>query len=313
MRTTIYKYAVAALCATATFLPSAADCNISLGVANVKQSEEVPEATENYLNTRLQTLLSNYDIATDPGLSQFFIAGKFSHILEDVVAGPPMQTAIHTTLTLYIGDASSENVYASLPLELRGVGTSTQRAYINALRGLNAQNSKITSFIRKGKDKIVNYYDQNYPAILAKAERAAAAHNYDEALWHLSVIPECCTGYHQVLAMTNKYFQNYIDQDGLEILNRATAIWAAQPDQFGAEEALKWLQQIDPESKAYPAAQKLVAEMKASVKSDRDFELRQKYNDAISLEKARIDGARQVGVAFGNGQKQTTTNLMWLK
>ena len=46
---------------------------------------------------------------------------------------------------------------------------------------------------------------------------------------------------------------------------------------------------------------------------DIDLEMRDKYHDQIQLEKDRISAARAVGVAFGNGQKPTTTNVMWLK
>ena len=53
--------------------------------------------------------------------------------------------------------------------------------------------------------------------------------------------------------------------------------------------------------------------MKKQVKSDRDFEYRQKYNDQIDLERRRIEAARAVGVAWGNGQKPTTTNIAWIR
>jgi hypothetical protein len=41
--------------------------------------------------------------------------------------------------------------------------------------------------------------------------------------------------------------------------------------------------------------------------------MRQKYNDEIKLESDRIAAAKAIGVAYGNGQQSTTTNLMWLK
>ena len=62
-----------------------------------------------------------------------------------------------------------------------------------------------------------------------------------------------------------------------------------------------------------PMAGKLMKEVKSQVRSDIDFEMREKYHDQIKLEKDRIAAARAVGVAFGNGQKPTTTNLMWLR
>ena len=38
-----------------------------------------------------------------------------------------------------------------------------------------------------------------------------------------------------------------------------------------------------------------------------------KYKDEIELRRALIEAARAVGVAYGNGQQPTTTNLMWLR
>lgn len=290
-----------------------AECEINLAVMEAPQTDEVPEATLSYLSTRLTQIATAEGVTTDPGMGQFFLAGKFSHVLEDVVPGPPAQTALHTMLTLYIGDVNSQTVYATTVLDLRGVGNSSQRAFINALRGLSARNSAVSGFIRKGKQKVADYYDAHYPQIFERAKRAAAMHNYDEALWNLASIPECCRGYGQAMELVDRYFQQYINQEGTRLLAAADAAWSAHPDSDGAEKALSYLLAIDPESSAYPQAQRLADEIKKSVKSDRDFELRTKYNDAVDLERRRIQAAKEVGVAFGNGQKQKTTNLMWLK
>lgn len=290
-----------------------ADCLVNLAVVEAPQQEDVPQASINYLNSRLQQIsLSGDGVIADPELGQFFITGKFSHILEDVTPGPPAQTVLHTSLTLYIGDLSSQTVYASTSLELRGIGTSSQRAFINALRSLNINNKNVASFIAKGKEKVIDYYNKNYPQILAQAKKSAAQHNYDEALWRVSMIPECCVGYDEALLALNSYFQAYIDQNGLAMLNAASAAWASQPDAEGAKKALSFLLTIDPESSAYPQAQILLQEIKLSVKSDRDFELRTKYYDSIDLERRRIQAAKEVGVAFGKGQQPKTTNLSWL-
>ena len=73
------------------------------------------------------------------------------------------------------------------------------------------------------------------------------------------------------------------------------------------------LAKIDPDASCYADANKLMKEIKEQTRSDIDFEMRQKYNDEVKLEHERIETARAVGVAYGNGQKPTTTNLMWLK
>lgn len=291
----------------------AQQCNINLAVLPVTQGEDVPDGSADYLLTRLTSAVAQDGISADPNLGQFFITGKFNHVRQDITPGPPSQIVLHTYLTLYIGDLTSQSVYATTSLELRGVGTSEQRAFINALRSVNTGNKAFRAFIDNGRNKVIDYYNKNYRQILEKASRAAEKHDYAQALWHLVSIPECCVGYEQAMAMERRYFQSFIDQEGIALYNLAMAAWSAQPDQTGASEAFAYLVQIDPESSAYPMAQKLVAEMKASVKSDRDFELREKYHDAIALERARIDAIRQIGVAYGNGQKPTTTNLMWLR
>ena len=286
---------------------------IDLSIITAEQTEDVPDATIDFMNTRLTQIATADGITRDPLLSQFFLAGKFNHIVEDIVPGPPRQTALHTQLTLYIGDLSSHTTYASVTLELRGVGTSDQRAFINAMQTVNAKNPQIKDFLTKGRKKVLDYYNTHYRQILAQAERAASQHKYDEALWRLVSVPECCTGYSTVKTYIDRYYKKYIDQEGVRLLNAAKAAWGVHPDQTGAADAYSYLMQIDPESASYPAATALANEMRQSIKSDRDFELRKKYQDQIDLEKSRIEGARAVGVAFGNGQQPVTTNITWLR
>lgn len=58
-------------------------------------------------------------------------------------------------------------------------------------------------------------------------------------------------------------------------------------------------------------ASKYIA-LKQKVTSDWDFENREKYKDEAGLKKQRIEAARAIGVAFGNGQQPVTTNITWL-
>ena len=57
----------------------------------------------------------------------------------------------------------------------------------------------------------------------------------------------------------------------------------------------------------------LYKEVKAKVKDDWDFQMRQKYNDQIEIRKQIIEAARAVGTAYGKGQQPKTTNILWMK
>ena len=80
-----------------------------------------------------------------------------------------------------------------------------------------------------------------------------------------------------------------------------------------AYEVCSLLAQIDPDAACYADAAKLMTEVKRQVRSDIDFEMRQKYNDQVKIERERIAAIRAIGVAYGKGQQPTTTNLMFLR
>ena len=309
MKTKILSLLFAAMSTMAV----AQNCEIQLMVSPVQQGDEVTDGFNNMLMTRLTNVITQKGVAADPYFNQFFITGKFTHFYKETLPGPPMQTAMHSTLTLYIGDAINQQVYATESFEVRGVGNSLERALLNAMTQINGKNQKIEALIDKGKKKILDYYNNNYETLLKKAQAAAAVNEYGEALYYIASIPECCEGYAQAYAMLNQVFTEKLTREGKQLLQLAQAVYFADRSANGAAKALQYLAMIDPSSPVQGEAMKLAQEMKEQTKSDYDFETRQKYRDAVSLEKDRIAAARAVGVAWGNGQKAQTTNLMFVR
>jgi hypothetical protein len=289
-----------------------ANCNIHLMVAPVEQGTEIPDEVNEMLMTRLTTAITATGVTASPNFDRFFITGKISHLYKEVVAGPPMSNVMHSTLTLYIGDYISQKVYATSVYELRGVGTSETRAFVNAFRQLNGKNQQLQNFVEQGSEKIIDYYNREYPIILKQAKNAASLKNYEEALSLATSIPECCQGWPEAEKMIISTYNKYIDYVGRILISQARAAWAASPDDTGAYEAYSYLTQIDPDAACYKDAMALHNEMKKVVKENWDFENKTKYKNEIDLERRKIEAARAVGVAFGKGQKETTTNLMWL-
>lgn len=289
------------------------ECNIHMMVTPISQGEEVPDGVNDMLMTRLISAIAKTDVTADEYYGRFFITGKFNHIYKSVVAGPPSQSVLHTMLTLYVGDIVSKQTFSTATFELRGVGTSEHRAYLNSLSSINSRNKEFEKFIREGEKKIISYYNENYRTILEQANRAASLRNYEEALYHACSIPECCVGYAEAENVVLSIFQKYIDFNGLKLLNSARAAWGTSPDERGAEEAYAYLIQIDPSSKCYSDAQSLGREISSKIHRNWDFENIQKYEDEVDIRKREIEAARAVGVAYGQGQQPQTTNLMWLK
>ena len=291
----------------------AEDCALRIMAVPVQQGEKVSGEISQMLMTQLESALTSTGVMVIGEYRQFFITGKFTNLFKDVTSTVPPKTTVHTLLTLSIGDFASQTVYASKTFELRGVGESDTRAFMRALRKLNRSNKALAEFVAEGKAKIINYFDSNYGSIINQANRAVSQRHFEEALYYLTSIPECCKGYAEAIQVTDQVFKQYIDYTGKKLLAEARSAWAASPDVTGAEKAFESLKQIDFESSAYPDAEALAMEISRITQRNWDFENRDKYNDEVDIQRRTIEAARAVGIAYGNGQQPTTTNVMWMR
>ncbi len=291
----------------------AQDCDIHLMAIEANPDGEMPEAAGEYLFNRLCTAVTGDGISATGQYAQFFIAAKALPLYEQAVTGAPVKTALTLSLNLYIGDYWGEKVFDRMSLEIRGVGESRERAYLNAFRSLNKNNQQVANFLEKGKQRIIAYYDAEYNNIIREAQRESALRNYERALFLLGAVPVCCNGYDAVADELVKTYHEYIDYNCDRLLMQARNAWAVHPDQRGAAEAARILNQLEPDAACYGDAMDLYREIKDKMKDDWNFEMREKYKDSIKLRKQTIEAARAVGVAFGEGQQPQTTNLMWMR
>lgn len=295
------------------FASKAQECDLDLMALVVPQAEELPQEVQQQLLNKLCASIVGQGVYATENYTQFFVAAKVNTLYKEVLPGPPAKTAMTLSLTLSVGDFLGQKTFNSAVLELKGVGTGEVRAYVNALRGLNAKNPKIQQLIADSKGKILDYYDRNYSKILAKAERCVGLKQYEEALFYVSSVPECCAGYAEASKATIRIYKQYMDYACQTLLAKARNAWAVSPDADGAEEVAFYLNMIDPDAACYDEVTALYKEVKEKVKDDWNFEVRKKYEDKVAIAKQTIEAAKAVGVAFGNGQKPTTTHLMWLK
>lgn len=287
-----------------------ADCDMQIQVVSPDQ-EDIPASTANMITNRLIRALTRDGVTADENYGQLYLSAKFAHVYTDDVPGPPAQKVVHTEMTLFVADIFGNKIFDSETFDLRGVGTSEQRAFINALTPLNARNKALESFVKRAKRKTITYFDNNYQQLLAQANRAASMRDYEQALYYATLIPACSQGYAAAEAATTRIYQQYIDHQGTLLLNQAEAEFAAMPNGEGARRAYAYLAMIDPQSSAYPASRTLAAEIKKSSKEEYQFEVHQKYEDAQDLKVKQVEAAKAIGVAYGQGQKAQTTNILW--
>lgn len=302
-----------ALCSFITYNAQAQqNCEIPLMIMKTNQSEPIPDGALDFLNNKLRQVATTAGLAAGPEFTQFCIVPKISILNKEILAGPPSKFVYDMEMTLYIADAWGEKVFTSTNVSIKGVGNNETKAYIAGIKNLNPRSRDIQEFVNEGKDKILDYYNTHYPNIIKKAQNLAGMKKYDEALFYLGSIPECSKGFDAASRAAFVVYQQYVDQLCVENLSRAKMAWVSEQNAYGAEQAGEYLQYIYPDAKCYGDAMALYREIKNKVHEDWKFTMKI-YNDAVSLEKQRINAWRDVGVAYGRGQKNKTTNVYWIR
>lgn len=305
------KKIFAAALLTTSCLAYAEECELYIQVIPSQEGDsDAPASIGKMLVNRLQNALTKDGVVADSEYGQMYLNGKFTDVYKQEVPGPPAQVGVHSTLTLQLADLGG-TIFATETFDLRGVGTSEQRAYINALQSISPRSRQFEDFISKARRKTIDYFDRNYQSILAKADRAASMRDYSQALYYSTLIPECSVGYSAAEAATSRYYKQYIDHTGEMLLKQARAAFAISPNAEGAAEAYALLNQIDPASSASGAATSFAEEVKRQTKKEYDFEVHEKYKDELDIKRRRIEAAKQIGVAYGRGQAARTTNIFW--
>ncbi len=307
------KSVLLAICLIISAIAYAQDCVMPISIQLDEEFSNVPSAASTILYQSLNRVATENGLTTDSPTTPFVLTAHCDVLEKSNLPGPPIQTVYNLGITFYIADTYTKKKFGTAYIALDGVGSGEVKSYINAFRHISANNTEIISLINRGKKNMMNYYDTQYQNIIKEAKRLASLQNYEEALTMVLSIPLCSKGGEEASKYGLQLYTKYLNRMNLFLLNRAKALWAAGQDQQTAYDVCAMLAQIDPDAACYGEASKLMKEVKSQVRSDIDFEMREKYHDQIQLEKDRIAAARAVGVAFGNGQKPTTTNLMWLR
>lgn len=274
--------------------------------------EPFPHNAQVQMANKLTQLLTKQGIASLSENSQFLLTVFAVPQSKEVLGTAPAQYVEVMEMTFYIADAMNQTVYSSTSQVVRGVGSTDTKAYMDAIKKINISSKDMATFVQTGKEKIIAYYDHEADRILAQAKTQIGMKQYDAAMYTAMSIPAQCKRYADAQAILLDAYQAYVDQVCVENLAAAKAAWAAEQNSTGAAEAGKYLSEIYPDAKCYGDADELYKEIKGKVLDDWKFEMK-KYNDQVALESQRINAAREIGVAYGNHQQPTSTNIGFLR
>ena len=276
----------------------AQDCDIPLRtLVNQSDSEYTSENVADYISNKLRSLVSNSGNMSALENSQFALVFDYNIFDKQIVDGMPTKIIYEISTNYHIIDLKSNNIFASYSQNIKGIGNNEQKALLNTFQKINPNNPQLKTFIQNGKNKIVDFYNKNYKNIIKEAQALASTRQYDNAIYNLMMIPQCCIGYEEALSVMLDVFQQFVDQHCNENLAQARAAWISAPNREGAISASIFLSEIYPEAACYEEAMALANEIKKKMGDEWKFTMKQ-WDDNVSLERQRIDAMREIGIAY---------------
>lgn len=257
-----------------------------------EQAEALPSQAKGLLETKLSQIATNYGMGGSAINPRFVLMANTAVIIKDIIPGPPQLLSYNIEVTLYIADAMELKKFANKTIEVKGVGTNENKAYIDAIKNINVKNKEIAGFIEEGKSKIIDLYNTQCDFIIRDALSLSKKGEYDAAMLKLAVVPDVCEQCYVKCMDTMQYiFQQKIDKECLLIMRDAKTTWAAQQNAEGAEKVASIINSISPFSTCEPDAGNLMKEVQGKLAADEkakwEFQI-QKHNDAVKLKEEAL-------------------------
>ena len=235
---------------------------ISLGVFIPKSVEEIPDAATDFLRNKLQQLITKNGVVDDELDAKFFLQAKINVSEKNIIAGPPMIQQYNLDISFFISAGKNNREFSYYVINVIGVGVNENKAYLDAFKKIDIDDTKMKEFLVKGKLKIIDYYNSNCTNIIKTAQASALAMNYGAGIEQLLAVPSVCKPcFDSCLTAAEPMFKYYIDQQcGIKLMEARSA-WNANQNQEGAVNAGKNLAEIDPSANCFDNALELNKEI----------------------------------------------------
>lgn len=300
---------------------------ITVAPAHMVCDYQIPEKLDNQMKSKLQRSLTAYGIASEVGMSSFAMVPEVVINDEHTTTTVPVYCNIDFDLVISLKDIFTGKIFASFTKNGKGKGTNKSNAIATGVSAIPLNTPEFKEFCESAKSKVIFYYEQQMPSLIASSKAAANGRNFEQAIGILSEIPEECKGYDtKVAPLMGDFYKTQINLEGESILAEAKAAWAQSPDESGAEKVASILSKMPASCTSSAGASALVQEVKKRVTAleAREFAFEKQQADrAYALEKqsranshsermASISAARAIGVAWAKNQpKRITKVYLW--
>jgi len=219
------------------------------------------ESGRRILESRLNGAISKVAYGgSGMGNPKFIVGPTVSLLSENVTATAPPKFVNTYEVTLLAVDVDQEMVLSSYAFEVKGIGDSPSKSFINAFREYKFEDEAFFTFLQDAETKAYAYYEANCAAILDEAEAEAARREYDAAYALVSTIPrEASACFESVNDAKERFFAATLAENCNELLSKMEAELGKMNDPsvagFNAE-AMSYFALIDRSAPCFEDAQR---------------------------------------------------------
>lgn len=284
---------------------------IALAAIVPDQAEGIPQSARQLLANKMEQVAVQNGLGAAASNPRFCIVPVVNVLSKEITpTAPPMQ-ALNLDVTFYIVDAASQTIFSQTNIQVKGVGQTEDKAYIQALKNLNVKAGQFKGFVEKGKEKILEYYNSQCDVVLKGAQALAGQKKYEESLFTLLSVPDVCREcFDKSMDLSVDIYKQYANYKCTEYMSGAKAAWA----NMNADKAAEFLGKITPDMECYEQAVKLADEITQKQLADGanvwQFKMKQ-YDDSVEKEKLMIQAGKEVAISWAYWGQGKYFNWDW--
>lgn len=284
---------------------------IALAAIVPDQAEGIPQSARQLLANKMEQIAVQNGLGAAASNPRFCIVPVVNVLSKEITpTAPPMQ-ALNLDVTFYIVDAASQTIFSQTNIQVKGVGQTEDKAYMQALKNVNVKAGQFKGFVEKGKEKILEYYNSQCDVVLKGAQALAGQKKYEESLFTLLSVPDVCREcFDKSMDLSVDIYKQYANYKCTEYMSGAKAAWA----NMNADKAAEFLGKITPDMECYEQAVKLADEITQKQLADGanvwQFKMKQ-YDDSVEKEKLMIQAGKDVAVSWAYWGQGKNFNWDW--
>lgn len=278
---------------------------ISLSVVMPGFIENLNDSQLSKLDTKISQIVTNSGLSDSGYNNNFVIYPKFALTETNVVEGGMQNiTIVSIELSLFIKQVHTNILFSTISKTIKGSASSKELAISNAISKIGTNDSDYNTFIEKSKTKIIQYYETKCSDIIKKSDGLVKTQQFEEALGLLMSVPDAVSCHSQVQAKAIEAYNGFQKKNCSKQMQLAKNTMATN----NYASTLNILSEIDPASPCFDESQTLSKSVENKVnieqKKQWDFQIKQ-YNDAVALEKQRINAIKDIVVSYYQNRSST--------